>query len=211
MKKVLLIGDSIRMGYDKYVKMALEGVCDVVYPPENCRFTGFITRHLATWRADLKLGENVDLVHWNVGLWDVLILEDGEHLVPLEIFEYYFERICKQMRMFFPRAKVIFATATPVQEHLFKGPIRKNADTRLYNERAVEIAKRYGAQINDLYSLVDGCPASYYSDMTHLYTKEGTRLLTERVADVIAEALGVERNPLDYDALFSETSNIVGI
>jgi lysophospholipase L1-like esterase len=199
------------MGYDKYVKMALEGEADVVYPRENCRFTGYITRHLVNWRADFKLGEDVDLVHWNVGLWDALILEDGEHRVPLEIFEYYFERICKQIRSFFPRAKVIFATSTPVQEHLFTGPIRKNADIRRYNERATEIAKRYGARINDLYSLVDGCPASYYSDKTHLYTKDGTRLLTERVADVIAEELGVTRKPLDYDALFAETTEVVGI
>ena len=211
MKKVLLLGDSIRMGYDKYVKMALEDVADVVYPRENCRFTAYITRHLVNWRADFKLGEDVDLVHWNVGLWDVLILEDGEHLVPFEIFEYYFERVCKQIRTFFPRAKVIFATSTPVQEHLFHGPKRRNEDTRRYNARAVEIATRYGAEINDLYSLVDGCPSSYYSDMTHLYTKEGTRLLTERVADVIAEALGVTRKPLDYDALFADTSDIVGI
>ena len=32
MKKIVLIGDSIRMGYDKYVKMALEGVAEVYYP-----------------------------------------------------------------------------------------------------------------------------------------------------------------------------------
>ena len=210
MKKVLLIGDSIRQGYDKYVKMAFEGSAEVVYPPENCRFTTFITRHLVNWRSDLGLDENLDLIHWNVGLWDCLILEDGEHLVPIEIFEYYFERIAKQIRKYFPRARVIFATSTPVQEHLFHGPFRKNADVRRYNERAVEIAKRYGAEVNDLYSLVEGCPASYYSDMTHLYTKEGTRLLTEQVADVIAKALGITRNPLDYDALFADATNIVG-
>ena len=30
MKKVVLLGDSIRMGYDKYVKEALDGVCEVL-------------------------------------------------------------------------------------------------------------------------------------------------------------------------------------
>ncbi len=39
MKKVLLIGDSIRMGYDKYVKDALNEVAEVYYPTENCRFS----------------------------------------------------------------------------------------------------------------------------------------------------------------------------
>lgn len=32
MKKILLIGDSIRMGYDKYVKLAFEGEAEVYYP-----------------------------------------------------------------------------------------------------------------------------------------------------------------------------------
>ena len=31
MKKVLLLGDSIRMGYDDYVKEELDGKCEVVY------------------------------------------------------------------------------------------------------------------------------------------------------------------------------------
>ena len=39
MKKIILLGDSIRMGYDKYTKMALEGVAEVFSPEENCRFT----------------------------------------------------------------------------------------------------------------------------------------------------------------------------
>ena len=40
-KKVLLIGDSIRMGYDKYVKNYLADSCEVYYPSENCRFAQF--------------------------------------------------------------------------------------------------------------------------------------------------------------------------
>ena len=35
MKKIVLFGDSIRMGYDKYVREALEGTAEVYYPEEN--------------------------------------------------------------------------------------------------------------------------------------------------------------------------------
>ena len=37
MKKIVLIGDSIRMGYCEYVKNSLRDVAEVYYPPENCR------------------------------------------------------------------------------------------------------------------------------------------------------------------------------
>ena len=38
MKKLLFIGGSIRMGYDKSVKKTLEGMANVIFPEENCRF-----------------------------------------------------------------------------------------------------------------------------------------------------------------------------
>ncbi|WP_257968099.1 hypothetical protein [Peribacillus deserti] len=35
MKKVLLLGDSIRMGYEPFVREALEGKAEVTAPEEN--------------------------------------------------------------------------------------------------------------------------------------------------------------------------------
>lgn len=35
MKKVLLLGDSIRMGYDEYVKELLKDTCEVYYDDED--------------------------------------------------------------------------------------------------------------------------------------------------------------------------------
>ncbi len=46
MKKIILIGDSIRQGYDKYVKLAFENTAQVYYTNDNCRFTTYIIRHL---------------------------------------------------------------------------------------------------------------------------------------------------------------------
>ena len=47
MKKVLLLGDSIRMGYDDYVKEALDGKCEVVYDAEdNGRFAAYTLCHI---------------------------------------------------------------------------------------------------------------------------------------------------------------------
>ena len=45
MKNLLLIGDSIRKGYDKSVRKTLEGKANVIFPEENCRFAAYLLRH----------------------------------------------------------------------------------------------------------------------------------------------------------------------
>ena len=211
MKKILLIGDSIRLGYDKYVKMAFEDVAEVYYPAENSRFAAYICRQLHEWKNKLNCGDDIDVVHWNAGLWDDLIMLDGKHLTPIEVYKEYVDRICNMIKLYFPKAKIIFATSTPVQEELFLTCKRFNKDTEEYNNAAVEIVKSHGGEINDLYSLAMAAPVEYHSDLTHYYTKEGTRLLTNQVVKCLEASLGIQAKELDYDALFSDTENILGI
>lgn len=211
MKKILLIGDSTRQGYDKYVKMSFEGVAEVYYPGENCRFASYIVRNLHDWKWKLGLPDDLDLIHWNAGLWDDLVLLDGEHLTPLPIYEYYIERVCKMIALLFPTAKVIFATSTPIQEELFTTCKRYNADTRLYNAAALEIVKKYGHEINDLYAITENIPKSYYSDLAHLYTKDGAKLHTEKVVSAIEGVLEIKGKALDYDSLFESNNDIIGV
>lgn len=212
MKKILLLGDSIRLGYDKYVKMAFEDVAEVYYPAENSRFVMYVYRRLHEWKDELKCGDDVDVVHWNTGLWDDLILMDGKHLTPVEIYKEYVDRTCNMIKILFPKAKIIFATSTPVREELFTGACKRfNKDTEEYNRVAVEVVKSYGGEINDLYSLAKAAPVEYHSDLTHYYTKEGTRLLTNQVVKCLEESLGIKGKALDYDALFADTKDILGI
>ena len=211
MKKILLIGDSIRLGYDKYVKMAFEDAAEVYYPEENCRFAAFVFRHLDEWKTSLGCGDDVDLVHWNAGLWDDLILQDGVHMTPIDIYKFYIERTCNMIKILFPKAKMIFATSTPVQEELFLGNKRYNRDTEEYNRAAAEIVKKHGGEINDLYSLAKASPVEWHSDLTHYYTKEGARMLADQVVKSIENTLGIQGKVLDYDALFAETEKILGV
>lgn len=211
LKKVLLIGDSIRKGYDKYVKRSLSGVAEVYYPEENCRFTTYILKNIPVWKGQLEI-EDADLVHWNAGLWDNLIMVDGEHLISLKDYSRNVERICKMIKHYFPSAKMIFATSTPVLEDMFKGDVKRlNKDIEAYNTAAAEIVKRYGGEINDLYALMKSAPAEYHSDSTHWYTKGGTELITEQVINSIEKALNIKGKALDYNALFSKETDIVGI
>ena len=117
--KIVLIGDSIRAGYDKYVKMAFDGVAEVYYPQVNCRFTSHILRHITDWKEKMNCGDDVDLVHWNAGVWDNLILLDNRNHTEIEVYRENVDRICQFIKMLFPKAKMIFATSTPVDEERF--------------------------------------------------------------------------------------------
>ena len=210
MKKVLLIGDSIRMGYDSYVKSALADTCEVYYPADNCQFAQYFLRHLDEWKNTLNLDETIDLVHWNVGLWDTLIMYDDGCLTPLDFYEYFIEKICLRMKLLFPHAIMIFATSTPVLEHKFpENRARKNADIRKYNEVAAEIVKKHGCLVNDLYSVVESVPETYYSDMTHLYTPQGTELLTNAVLKPICNALDIPYSMFDLTE-YNRVKEIIG-
>ena len=211
MKKIFLIGDSIRKGYDKYVKLAFDGVAQVYYPEENCRFTTYIIRNIFDWKENLGCGDDVDLVHWNVGSWDDLRMEDGEVLIDLAEYKRNIDRICKLLMSAFPKAQFIFATSTPVQEELFGAKKRFNKDTESYNAAACEIVKGYGMEINDLYGLMSSLPVSYHSDLAHYYTKEGTRAITGAVVNKIEKSLDIKATVLDYDALFGTQTDILGI
>lgn len=211
MKKILLIGDSIRQGYDKYTKMAFEGSAEVYYPKDNCRFTSYIVRHLHNWVEEMGLGNDVDLVHWNAGLWDDLIMYDGKPLISLEAYKENIDRVCGIIKFLFPNAKMIFATSTPVLEELFVGLCKRyNKDTEIYNKAAAEIVKSHGGEINDLYTLMGNAPIEYHSDLTHYYTKEGTSLITNQVIASIENCLGIKAKKLDYDELFAHTENVIG-
>ena len=208
--KILLIGDSIRKGYDEYIRMVFDGIAEVYYHDENSRFTTYIIRQLYEWKSLIGCGDDVDLVHWNAGLWDDLIVLDGKPLVPIEVYKENIDRICKLIKILFPNAKMIFATSTPCIEEMFKVYKRYNKVTELYNAAAIEIVKKNGGEINDLYSTMRNAPQEYHSDSTHYYTKEGTKIITEQVRKSIEAVLNIKGQDIDYDALFVTQGSVVG-
>ena len=215
MKKIVLLGDSIRMGYDKYVKEALSDTAEVFYPKDNCTFAQNTLRFLHEWKKKGEWGDDVDLVHWNNGLWDIAEIYGDEPLSSIEHYTDMIRRIDRRIRLLFPKAKVVFATSTPInqaeyesQRHRFW---RSNETIRRYNAVAVKVVKQYGFAVNDLYSLMEGVPDHFFSDRTHYYTKDATERMTNRVLEVIKEQLGIAGKPLDYAGLFGPSSSDVGM
>lgn len=192
MKKVVLIGDSIRMGYDKYVKEALDGVAEVFYPPENCRFAEYVLRYAHEWKTNGAWGDDVDLVHWNAGLWDALELFGDEPLTSLDYYGQAIKRIDKRLRMLFPKAKFVFATSTNVSEKMSRPEFtRHNSTIQKYNDAALRALSDTDTVINDLHPITASVPDSYRSDWVHFYTPEGTELIGGTVLSVICKLLDI--------------------
>ena len=191
MKNLYLVGDSIRMGYDKSVKKSLEGKANVIYPEENCRFASYVLRYFHGYLGDVK-GEDVDVVHWNAGLWDCLRLFEEEPHTPIDVYAYYIDRICVRIKKVCPKAKVIFATSTKVlSEKMDKNFKRYNEEIEEYNKAAVEVVKKHGFEVNDLYALSAKLPENAHSDAVHYYTPEGTEAFTNQVLSYVVPALGI--------------------
>jgi hypothetical protein len=197
MKNLLLIGDSIRAGYDKSVKKTLEGRANVILTADSARFSSYLLRVFHEYLKDIK-GEEIDLIHWNTGLWDCLRLFEEDVHTPIDTYAYYIDRICVRMKKLCPNATVVFATSTAVQsEKMHRNFMRYNEDIEKYNAVAVEIAKKHGFLINDLYSFSKALPDEAHSDPVHYYTPMGTEAFTNRVLSHLLPLLGIDE-PLTY-------------
>ena len=204
-KKIFLIGDSIRMGYDKYVKSALENVAEVYYPEENGRFAEYVLRYAQGWKKQLELSEDIDLVHWNAGLWDILELYGDEPLTTPEYYENVVLRIHKRLRMFFPKAKIVFATTTAVIESKCNATfMRRNSVIEEYNERARKALAGTDAVINDLYALTKDCPEQCHSDGVHFATPEGIALTGGAVIATICRELSISAKDVNIESFEPE-------
>ena len=194
MKKVLLLGDSIRMGYQQYVKEILEGEYQVFYDSEdNGRFAAY-----TLWQANqmLKKHGSFDLVHWNNGYWDMNVEAPmTEAIHPVEEYVHFLKRILLLLRQ--NGGKVIFATTTPILE---KGSsldntgtgVKINYDNRwvaAYNAAAKKLMAEEKVPVNDLYTLCMQDKNRYKcQDLLHL-TEEGYRKCAAQAADMIRKEL----------------------
>lgn len=197
MKKIFLIGDSIRLGYDKYVQESMANVAEVYFPAGNCQFAESVLRNLHTWKEAVNL-DYADVVHFNAGLWDTIRVYGDDIITRPEAYADYIDRICKRIQFLFPGTKTIFATSTPCIESGFieEFEMRYNKDVEEYNKIACEIVLKHGGEINDLYTLLKDAPPELHSDQTHYYTADATELIGGQVNKVMCRALDIDEGEL---------------
>jgi acyl-CoA thioesterase-1 len=180
--RVLLIGDSISIGYTVPVRDLLKNVANVQRIPEN---GGPTTRGLET--LDQWLGTNHwDVIHFNWGLHDLKIGSNGLHQVELEQYERNLERLLDRLQR--TGATLIWATTTPVPQGV-KGPRRDPADVPRYNAAARRVMAAAGIRINDLYAFAQPRLARIQLPQNVHFTTAGSAELAKPVAREIREAL----------------------
>ncbi len=181
MKKVVLIGDSIRMiGYGNPVAEHLSNEFEVWQPDDNCRFAQYTLRGLWDWQDGIR---GADIIHWNNGLWDVCSLFGDGEFTPIDEYVNIMLRLARLLK---ERATiVIFATTTPVRP---ENVHNKNETIKAYNEALIPKLKEMGIVINDLYTPLSKDVYKYISDdMIHL-SEDGISV----AADMVEAAIRTE-------------------
>lgn len=192
LSKVVLLGDSIRLGYQEYVRDALQGEAHVLYPPENSRFAQYLLRFVGNWKDAGNWGDDVALVHWNAGLWDCLRVDGEPPITPLPFYREMLARTHRRLRRHFPGAGLVFATTTPVNESGYRKPerfLRLNAEIEAFNAAAREVLAPLGEAFDDLHAAMAGATPEDHSDQTHWNTPSGTRRIGDAVIRCIRAAL----------------------
>lgn len=181
MKKVVLLGDSIRqIGYGTKVPDLLADEFSVWQPSDNCRFAVYTLRMLFDHRDNL----DCDIIHWNNGLWDECNLFGDGSFTPIDMYVETMKRIAGILQQH--AKKVIFATTTPVTA---QNVHNHNETIRQFNAAVVPVLSDMGVIINDLYSLCAADIDKYIrkDDNIHL-TDAGIDVCAAQVADVIRKA-----------------------
>lgn len=204
MKKILLLGDSISMGYREYVKDSLKPYFEVVYPYENGKFAAHVYRMLYEWCSELNVNaDNTALIYWNCGLWDVVRVFGDEPQTPIEVYKYYLRNIEKRLKKLFPNAKICFAMTTPVLEEKYKNDFyRLNNEIKQYNDEAKKCLKKVN-QFDDLYQFMEKLDLTegLYKDATH-FSSEANKILAKHISEQIirmASGDNMERNVMKKD------------
>lgn len=197
--QVLIIGDSISVGYTAPLQEILKDTAIVTHNPGNAQHSAFGLENLDSWLGDTKW----DVIHFNHGLHDLKYVDsngkssrtkENAHVqIPLDEYRENMEGIVARLKK--TGAALIFATTTPFPESV--NPFRIPADVEKYNAVALEVMKNHGVAVNDLCTFVLPQLTSLQRPKNVHFTEEGSKALAQEVAKHILRAIGQEGAPAD--------------
>jgi len=190
--QVLIIGDSISIGYFKPLQERLKDIAVVSHNQGNAQHTANGLKRLNEWLGDTRW----DIIHFNHGLHDLKYVDargrntsakTGKQQIPLEQYERNLDEIVRRLKK--TGAKLIFATTTPVPDGT---KIRVKGDAVIYNRAAERVMKKHRIPINDLYSFALPRLDEIQRPQNVHFNPQGSELLAEQCAKSIFEALESE-------------------
>lgn len=180
--RVLLIGDSISIGYTGPVRELLKDKANVHRIPQN----GGPTR-LGMEKIDAWLGKGKwDVIHFNWGIHDLKYMPDEKRQVEPGDYEKNLRALVAKMKA--TGAKLIWATTTPIPSGELV-PARRFGEVAEYNAIAEKVMKENGVAIDDLNAAVTPQVAKLQNPKDVHYNAAGYKFLAEQVAKSIEAAL----------------------
>lgn len=153
--KILIIGDSISIGYTPYVKAALADSAIIEHNVGNAQHTGNGLQHIKEWLGD----EDWDIIQFNWGLWDLCYRHpdskeyghrdkiNGKVTYTVEEYASNLDSIATLIKQK-THAKLIFVTTTYVPKN---EPGRYESEVQKYNNAAKQVMKKHAVIVNDIY------------------------------------------------------------
>lgn len=181
--KVLIIGDSISIGYTPPLTALLAGKAEVVHHAGNAAHTNNGVEKLDEWVG----AEKWRVITFNFGLHDLKIMEDGKHQVGIDVYAKNLDSIATRLEK--TGARLIYVTTTPVPEGKLSPP-RKPGDEVEYNAAALKVMKKHKIPVVDLYGYAKPRLAEIQNPANVHFTKDGSAQLAAVVAKKIEEQLG---------------------
>lgn len=193
--RVLLIGDSISIGYTLPVRELLKGKANVQRPPVNCAATIHGLKQLGSWLETGGKGKKWDVIHFNWGLHDLKYMgPNGENLANpqaktsrQQVSPKEYEKNLRQLvnRLKKTGARLIWRNTTPIPKGV-RG--RVPGDSVKYNAIAAKVMKEAGVEVHDLYSFARKNVDRIQRKADVHFTKDGS---LELAAEVV-KALKIE-------------------
>lgn len=168
--RILLIGDSILIGYYNSVRDNLEGDAYCArFATSACVADPAFHQQL-----ELMLSQyEYSVIHFNNGLHGIGYTEE-EYLAG-------YEKAIQLIKKTTPESKLVLVLSTPLQSTSEKNYLNPRIDER--NRIVTNLAKKYGASVNDLNSISKDHP-EYYKDPYH-YNAEAIELQGKQVVETI--------------------------
>ncbi|VBB43697.1 conserved hypothetical protein [uncultured Paludibacter sp.] len=196
-KNILVIGDSISLGYgpflsemlyDKYrysTKNTGADVGNLDYPSgPNAGDSKMVLLYLKTL---LKQKKDINLILLNCGLHDIKTdKKTRKKTIPVELYKQNLDSIFKVVKK--QNIPLIWINTTPVNDSIHNsknvGFYRYNADVIKYNLAADSICKKHKIKQIDLYNFTSKFPITAYKDHIH-YFNEYARLQAAYIAGFV--------------------------
>lgn len=197
--RILIIGDSISIGYTPYVKKKLANKAELANNPGNAQHTGTGLKKIDQWIGDVEW----DIIQFNWGLWDLCYRhpdskvqgnrdkENGKLTYTIEKYASNLDSIVSILQLK-TDAKLIFVTTSYIPENEAG---RFENDAIRYNDAAKRIMKKHSVTVNDIYEKSIPIHQKFGKGLDDVhYTEEGYEELGKLVTRSLKRELKLLKN-----------------